>query len=618
MPDVTNETPPMPQNEFEAMLRRYLAKIGRRYAPVLAALLVLAIIIALVPTTQPESSLTAGEAQGTNAGQAGTTGSGPGATGTNGTLGASAGASATGFATGSNGGGVTGNASGSGSGGGATGSGATGSGDTSAPGSSGTPGAAGGSTSGVARTGVKCAPGVRQFSWSGRSPYCVAAFSGNNGGATGQGVTASTITLTFRIPNSAEDDAIDALAGTANVNYPAMIADLQTYIKYFNTQFELYGRHVVLKAFNGQGDYIEEDQGQDLGAAQADAVSAHDMGAFGDVTFSLGSSEPYEQDLAAEHVISFSSVGEPQSWYQSYAPYEFSVQSGSGTTGIEESAAVVCRRLAGMPAIFSGDALSQHTKRVFGIIYPENPNYAAEVAQYKQILSSCGVSVAKTVAYAINVSEYTQEALSTVALMKAAGVTTILCACVPIFPILLAPAASGQAYDPEWFSADFGDPVTQDYTSSEWGHDIAGGVPFPDATQTEAYHVYELADPGHQPAENEPTSPPYYYVPYYTLLQVFEGLQAAGPDLNASSFEAGTFALPPSTGSDPIGGRWVSGNDVFDPVVSFGLVWWNPNATSDFDGKAGTYEPCNGGQIYTVSDLAALGPPGVQLDCFGR
>jgi hypothetical protein len=151
-----------------------------------------------------------------------------------------------------------------------------------------------------------------------------------------------------------------------------------------------------------------------------------------------------------------------------------------------------------------------------------------------------------------------------------------------------------------------------------WENSFAEGVPIPPANQTQAYKVYELASPGHQPAEEPPTSPPYFYVPYYTLLQVFEGLQAAGPDLTPQTFEQGMFDLPPSTGSDPVGGEWVSGDDVFDPIVSFGLVWWNPNGTSAFDGKTGTYVACDAGQVYTVTDLAALGPPGHQLDCFGH
>ncbi|MHB8467948.1 MAG: type 1 periplasmic-binding domain-containing protein, partial [Acidimicrobiales bacterium] len=382
--------------------------------------------------------------------------------------------------------------------------------------------------------------------------------------------------------------------------------------------FELYGRHVVLKAYNGQGDYISEDQGQNLAGAQADAVSAHDMGAFGDVTFALGASEAYEQDLAAEHVISFSGAAEPQSWFASHAPYEYSVQGPSGTNAIHASANVVCRRLNGMPAIFSGDPASTTKPRVFGIIYPENPNYAQEVDQYRaEVLSECGLKIDVVKAYTINVSQYSQQAISIMALMSSKHVTTILCACDPIFPILLTPAASSQNYHPEWFAADFGDPVTQDYDSSQWSHSVAGGTEYPGAAKTEAYQVYQRANPGHQPAEEPPTSPPYFYVPYYIVLHVFEALQAAGPNLTPATFQAGVFSLPPS-GIDPIGGLWVFGPQVYDPVSSFGLVWWDAKTTSSFDAKKGTYRACNGGQIYTIFNLAALAGPHQQLNCFGR
>jgi len=621
-----DDLPGVSQTEFEAMLRRYVAKIGARYAPVLAVLLVIVLILILVPTTQPTSNgfgAAVGAGYGSTAGGyaagagAGARAGGPGGLGADGV--SSAG-----------GGGADGAPSGTVTSGTASGLGAPGNAGDAANGADGGNGLASGggasgafgsaTAAGVSKTGVTCGGGARQFGWSIHAPYCQPAFSGDNGGATAQGVTGSTITLTYRIPDSAEDSAIAALSGTANVSEPAMITDMQTYINFFNKEFELYGRHVILKAFKGQGDYIEEDQGQDLGAAQADAVSAKDMGGFGDVTFALGASQPYEQDLATEHVMSFSAAAQPQSWFEQYAPYEYSVQGPSGTVSVSDSAAVVCRRMAGMDAIFSSDTLYQHTKRVFGIIYPENPSYSQEVQQYEsQIMAGCGLKPAKVIAYAINVAQYGNEATSAVALMEAAHVTTILCACDPIFPILLTPAASAQSYYPEWFAADFGDPVSQDYTQSEWGNSIAGGLPSEESATSEAYKAYELANPGHQPAEEPPTSPPYFYVPYYTLLQVFEALQAAGPDLTPYTFEQGMFSLPPSLpNGDMSAGHWVFGTDVFDPVVSFGLVWWNQNATSTFDNKKGTYQACNGGQIYLVTDLAALGGPGQQLDCFGK
>jgi hypothetical protein len=382
--------------------------------------------------------------------------------------------------------------------------------------------------SGVAITGVRCGPGVRQFGWSRYAPPCVPAFHGNNGGATAPGVTATTITLTYALANTAQQQAIDSLAGAANFHQRAYVADLETYIRFFNTQFELYGRHVVLKPFQAQGDYIAEDQGQDLGAAQADAVTAKDLGAFGDVTFSLTASEFYEQDLAA----------------------------------------------------------------------------------------TCGVHFAEVVAYSINVAEYENQAVSTVALMRAHGVTTVVCACDPIFPILLTDAAAQQGYEPEWLATNFGDPVGRDYNQTEWSHAISGGIQFPPLTSTEAYRAFELAAPGQHPAEWEPNSPPYFYVAYYTLMQVFDALQQAGPDLTPQTFERAMFSLPSSEPGGVVGGQWTFGQDVFDPISSFGIVWWSPSARSDLDGGTGAWQWCNGGRIYDVADLAALGGPHRQLRCF--
>ncbi|HET6793178.1 MAG TPA: hypothetical protein VFH45_01975 [Acidimicrobiales bacterium] len=600
---------PMNQAEFDAMLRRWLTRMAARYVPILGVALAVALIIAFVPSTQPGGGNGGISAAGSS--QAGS--SGGGQTSANGQT--AAGNVTAGGATA----GVAGPAAGSTQG-------ATGGAVAPPPPPAGIGTSQGiangnfaaGSSSGVAKSGVKCGPGVRQFAWSRYAPNCVAAFQGNNGGATGQGVTGTTITLTYRLANSQQQSAVNALAGSANINQDAYVADLNTYIGYFNSQFELYGRHVVLKTYQGQGDYLEEDQGQGLGATQADAVTAHDMGAFGDVTFSLEASQPYEEDLAAEKVIGFSSVGLSQQWFQQHAPYEYSVQGPPGTVGLQESAAVVCRRMAGMPAIYAGDTLYQHSNRKFGIIFPQTPQYQAEVDVFQQELSQCGVTPAKVVGYTINVSEYEQEAVSAMAQMKAAGVTTILCACDPIVPIFLTNAADQQNYFPEWDVSYFGDPVGRDYDQKEWSHSISGGFQWPAVTSTEPYQTFERASPGHKPAEEPPTSPPYFYVPYYALMQVFDALQAAGPNLNASTFEQGMFAVPSSQPGDYIGGHWTFGRNVFDPISSFSLAWWNQNAVSAFDNTKGAYQWCNGGATYDVSNLAALGGPKQQLGCFGH
>jgi len=594
-----SERPPISQAEFEAMMRRWMLKVSSRYVPVAAVGLAIALIIAFVPTTQPgpgSSGLVAG-APGT------ATPSSAGASSSAATPGAAAASQTSGAATTP----------------GATAASPASGAAAASPVALSTPsGITPPAKTGVAKTGVRCGPGVRQFAWSRYAPLCVPAYSGNNGGATAPGVTATTITLTYRLANSAQQSAIDALAGAANINQTDYVEDLQSYISFFNSQFELYGRHVVLKTFQGQGDYIEEDQGQDLAATQADAVTAHDLGAFGDVTFSLEASQPYEEDLAAEHVIGFSSVGLSQQWFEDHAPYEYSVQGATGTQAVTAAAAVVCRRMAGLPAIFSSDALYQHTTRKFGIIYPQTPIYASEVDLWKSLMSSeCGVNISSqdTIGYTINVAEYEQEASLAMAELKASGVTTVLCACDPIIPIFLTDAASQQQYFPEWFASYFGDPVGRDYNQTEWQDALVGGPQFPPVQSTEAYKTFELAYPGKHPAEWPPSSPPYFYVPYYTLLQVFDALQAAGPDLTPYTFEAGMFNTPSSEPGDVVGGQWTFGKDVFDPVSSFELSRWDPSALSDFDGTAGAYQWCNGGQVYLVSDPSALGGPRQQLQC---
>ena len=600
---------PVSAAEIEAVVRRYLARVARRYLPAAVLLGALLLVVILVPTVSPSApSNGAGTALGSGGGAQQQSGAGPGLSGTNA---GGAGLGSPGAGPGSSG--ALGGTLGGGSAGAtAGGGGGPGTAPVAAP-------AAASGSAGVTKTGVRCGPGVRQFAWSRYAPICVPAFHGNNGGSTGQGVTGSTITLAYRVPNSAQQQAIDALAGAANINDPAYISDLQSYINFFNTQFELYGRKVVLKPYNGQGDYINEDQGQDLAAAQADAVTAHDLGAFGDVTFSLESSQAYEQDLAAEHVISFSAVAEPHTWFQQYAPYEFSVQGPEGTVGISESAAFVCRRLAGMRAIFSGNTGDTVRNRSFGAIYPENPEYTAEVHQYEQeVGSQCGVTLNKVVAYSINIAEYETEAAQAVAQMRAAGVTTMLCACDPIFPILLTNAQQQQGYYPEIFTFSFGDPISRDYNQTAWSHTIAGGIQFPPQASTEAYKAFQIGYPGRHPAEWAGTSPPYFYAPYYTLLQVFDALQAAGPSLNAASFERAMFSLPSSQPGDVVGGQWVFGNQVFAPLTTFSVVWWSPSAVSDFDGTKGAYQWCNGGTVYDVRNLSALGGPHQQPSCFGK
>ena len=592
--------------QVEAMVRAYLARVARRYTPMGVALLAVLLVVILVPSKSPNPQSQA-TANGSALGGAGSgSGSGSGRSGQSGNAAGAGGGSGASSASGSSPGAAAGASSaGSGSGAGAGGSGAAG---PAGP----APNTATGSASGLARSGVACGPGVKQVPWSTYAPPCVARFTGSNGGATSHGVTASTITVSFRIGNSTQDAAVYAAAGAAApAPDPEYIADMNAYINLFNKDFELYGRKVVLKSFQGQGDYILEDQGQDQSQAQADAVTAKGLGAFADVTFQLKGSDPYWTGLAQQGVIAMGPLGFPQSYYQRYAPYWWSF-SPSGTQGADLLGNAICQRAANLPAVYAGDALYQKENRKFGLITPENPEYTEVANEIKAQLSSCGVGITKQVSYAIDVTSYESEAASIDAQMKTAGVTTVICFCDPIVPIFLSNSADSENYFPEWFEPNYLDPQGRLEDQKEWAHAFSDGGQYPDQAHNEAYQAFKRATNGGTPAEL------YYDEAYFTLLQFFIGLQAAGPDLTPASFQKGMDALPATpNGMD---GSWAFGPGMFTPPATVRLGWWSPTDVSQRDGKTGSWQSCSGGQWFPISpsQRSQWGPPHTQLNCFGH
>ena len=559
------------------MVRRYLARLARRYAPMAVALAALVLVLTLVPSINQSGQ----HVQATGSGGSGSMSGGTGAGG-------------------------AGNV--------AVGAGATGPGSTVAGAGSGsaagvTPAAASGS-GGTTRSGVACASGAKQVTWTVYSPPCVPAYHGSNGGATAAGVSGDTITAVFRRTNSAEEKAAFAAAGSAAPGTDDQyLSDLRAYIDLFNRSYELYGRHLVVKDYNGQGDNIAEDQGQDLQGAQADAATARSMGGFMDLSSSptLASTQPYEEDLAQQHVIAIGAVGLPQSWFRQYAPYEYSI-APDGTKVVNAGIQGICRRAAGMPAIFAGDPSYQRRTRTFGLITPENPQYMQEGDQFQSGLASCGTTIAKRVSYSINISTEEQQSTSIMAQMRSAGVTTVICGCDPIMEIFLSRSADQQQYSPEWTVTPWLDPQGRETSQNQWSHaGAAQAFTFPPKAQSEAYQVFKLARPGQEPAEK------YYVEAYWTSLYIFSALQLAGPNLNAQTFQRGVFTEP----TTPRGmfGTWAGGPEAYSPTVEGYLSHWNPNAVSGLDGMKGAWMACEGGQWFRIDDPNSWGPPHTQLRC---
>jgi hypothetical protein len=554
--------------------------MARRYSPLIGALLVLLLLATLVPSRSSTQIASSGQTEN--------------GLGTNGTENGAAPS-------------VVGGSKGSGS---ATGGGGPGTTNGVTVGSSAsiTPPAAAGSA-GVARSGVTCGHGARQVTWTVYAPVCVPKYNGNNGGTRYRGVTRDKIITFYRYDRSAQDAAVNAALGSANLDDGKYIADLQTYIKFFNKQFELYGRQVQLFEFTGQGDYLQEDQGLDQGQAQADAQTAYDNNGFIDATFPLKGSYPFWQAIADRKMLTPDPVGFPQAWYVERQPYWYSaLPTGTGTADWVTN--MVCRRMVGMKASFAGDSTFQLKNRVFGLVHPDNPEYKDIGSYLRGNLKKCGVDLTnKEISYTINVATMGNQSTSVAAQLKAQGVTTVLCYCDPIFPLFLTGSANGQQYNPEWWMPGWGDAQGQDMAqeSGEWHHAVVIGAKYPAKKDDEAYRVYKLANPGGEPQS------PYYAVAYGILLLVYDALQSAGPNLNPYTFQHGWFGMGSISG--PAGTlEWAPQH--YSPIVSAPMSWFDYGAKSNFNGNTGAYEPCQGG-TFLPFDLSKASQWGSgQVSCF--
>ncbi len=301
----------------------------------------------------------------------------------------------------------------------------------------------------------------RQLTGSDYGPCKAESFTGDNGGATAEGVTADTIKVSFREANPAQLAALKAIAGPAMASLggdqEATLSDLKSLVAYFNDQFDLYGRTVELDVYEGQGQFLDEFQGKGVQGAQIDAARVSDAGAFADVSLAT-MTQPYAEALASEKVVLLGPVYLSQDWYSERAPFAYGGAWPVGTQMGEFAGNVTCAQLAGHPAEFASDDLAS-TERTFGVLHPENPEYAKIADSFEEALSKCDQTVTKDLSYAIDIASAQQDSTNAMAQMKDAGVTTVVCFCDEVFPIFFTPAANQQEYGPGVARATLARPV---------------------------------------------------------------------------------------------------------------------------------------------------------------
>jgi Periplasmic binding protein len=482
---------------------------------------------------------------------------------------------------------------------------------------------------GKTNAGATCTAGTPQFD-SPYAPPCVPKFTGNNGGDTSNGVTRTTITLAQReFPNAADTEEIEAEAKAAGAAIPQVISQVQqVFLNYFNSVYNLYGRKVVIKPYVTQASFTTEElgQGQAQACADADAI-ANQMHAFGESGItngdSYGGTGPFSQCAAEDHLVEFN--GNPyfdESSFEKLNPYVWNITQDCTRISSAE-AEVVSTMMAGKKAIFAGSASLRSSTRKFAAFVPNVPQYLnceknfINLVEHKYHIAKSALSPSFN--YNLDIATFQQSAQQAIIQFKAAGVTTIICSSDPFSLGLLTKAAAAQNYHPEWFMTGAAltdlDQTAQglyDYAEID-GHMFGISESSPSTSTTGpaslAGRLYQRLT-GHEIPKGTDGN-------YAELVEIFDALQAAGPDLTPANLARGFHALPTLGAPSYQYGSW-SWNTGPTGTAGAGdhtggedarFVYWDGTKTSPLNGVKGTFVAAFGGKRFTLGHWPKSLPP---------
>ncbi|MEX2393345.1 MAG: ABC transporter substrate-binding protein, partial [Actinomycetota bacterium] len=424
---------------------------------------------------------------------------------------------------------------------------------------------------------------------------CV-SFSGSNGGETSRGVTDKEIIVAVRILNEKGfQETLAALAGAEISDNPSDIKRTISALQvYFNKYFQFYGRKIKIVYYNGKGSSTDELLGGGQAEAQADAINvSQTIKAFAELN---GATAPFSDALARQKVIAFGSPYLSRKWHLDHRPWNWSIASDCSVVA-ETAAEYYVNLLAGKNAAYAGPGL-EGKRRVLAGLSPENPWYAECHDDFEKYIRDHGHNPEVRINYRLDINSMSNQAANVVAQLKSAGATSIFCGCDPIFPVFLTTKAAEQNYNPEWVVVGVAltdhDLVGQLYDQEQWSR--AAGVSYAGSVLPQraglGYAAYKSV------RKDEPAfSVEIIYAQMYMLAL---GLQLAGPTLTPDSYEAGMFSYPGGTG---IYGTWGFPQGSYTPQRDTRIIWWDPEKTSSFNRKKGSYVEAYGGKRFGFGKL---------------
>lgn len=441
------------------------------------------------------------------------------------------------------------------------------------------------------------------------SPQCRQWSSADNGGATSQGVTGDTITITLRDTGPPYDigSAIAQLTGeriTATVTkWDDIVRTYRTLIEYMNKRFQFYGRQLKLKTYEGQGSVVDEVLGGGQAGANADAIAAAQQHrAFADVSYEA---PVFAEALAKQKVISTNAIYPPKDFFAENAPYVWAVLPDC-TNLIRNLTGFLLKEVVGQP-VLAGEFAGK--PRRIGAVVPDSPTYKKCGDLSAKLLKEAGHPFADVRYYRLSLDGIPNDAKDIASAFANEGITTVVLGSDPLFPYFMTTTAQQSDWHPEWIvsgvafqDADFAGQLFEPHQwRNAFGVSMTGA---PVATRSSyGYTAYRSVDSATSPVE---LIADYIYGQLY-LLAI--GVHGAGPNLTPETFAQGMRAYRPARAAGPFG-AWGFPDGEFSAPRDARIIWWDPNETSTYNGSAGTYR--DNGTRYPLGEFPA-GPPAVSL-----
>jgi hypothetical protein len=439
--------------------------------------------------------------------------------------------------------------------------------------------------------------GAKQFLDFPQAPPCV-AHTGNPG-ATYPGVTAKTIKLVYF--REKDNPVVKGLLQSQGLysdpdDQRAFLQAMETFI---NARYELYGRKVQMAFYQAPCEAAPPDPACFRREARALVAKEHPFAVLYDNNTNTPS---FFDELSKAHVINFGGWHFQDSFSTQHRPYHWDAMMG-GDAQAKLTGEYWCKKLAGKKARYAGSSDLRDKVRKAAVFYPETEVNTEPAKHLEAIIRGCGTEVVD-VPYSPDTATASSQATSQVASAKNAGATSVLYFSDPIGPAFGTKAMTSQAWFPEHVLVGSGlidyDVLARLYDKQQWPHAFGPSdtVVYKPLGEQEASITWRAAG-----RKGNAYSSAELQWGYWAIIAA--GLQMAGPRLDPGTFEQALLSgrvdtRPWAQTHDPHITWSHFGPGDYTSVSDAKEVYWDANARSPIDGKAGAYVALRAGRRFSL------------------